>query len=461
MKKILILTASPIRDRLVDELIAKELRKLKNEVLVRPCLREGRQAVLEHKPDVVVMPPIRNVYSRDFVEQLKLWNVGVVSRHTEASCDWQDFKKANQMQKVQMLGSVPYYIDLELVWGEDEAQILRKRRAGFPTEAVGSFSADKYLNQSFRTKLCNREKFNKKYNFTKDKTILIGSPWGFVDSAPDLNIDDISFAKKEKAGFNRQIDMIVKVRQACPDYNVLVTIHPGVAIELYKKALATFKIPLDTESVAMELITNSDILVHGGSTMAMGAHFLDKSAFQFGDVNRKEANDWWSAPDNPLSKISPYCKTAEELILKIKKVTKGSNANKKTIKALEKGRYGKMDGKATKRAAKLINKISGKFTMRWPEPTRDYSQITLIRNLSGIARQGCCGICQHPFLIVKDEWIKNFCNFIKVDKKVIPKFGICCPWCGARLYSDISNNPSPIEQPKTAEQSPSEPAEGK
>ena len=89
--KVLILTASPQRDAIIDRQLMDELKKRGHEAWVRPCLREGRDSVLELKPDIVVVPPIRNPYSRDFVETCKGWGIGVITRHTEASCSWQDF----------------------------------------------------------------------------------------------------------------------------------------------------------------------------------------------------------------------------------------------------------------------------------------------------------------------------------------------------------------------------------
>lgn len=442
-KKILILSASPLRDKLADELIAQELRVLGNEVHVRPCLREGRKAVLDIKPDIVVVPPIRNPYSRDMVHTLKQWGVGVVSRHTEASCDWQDYKKLNPQERGEILGRWVYSIDLEIVWGKDEEQILSQRRVPFPVKSVGSFSADKYLNQDFIKRYSNRPNFNKKYGFTKKRTILIGCPWGFADSAPDLQIDDIPIAKKDTEGLQKQLVMIQQVHQAFPEYNILVTLHPGVVVEPYKQALAQSKIPLDTESVATELLVNTDILIHAGSTMAMGAHFLDMPAFQFGDANSKGKQDWWANPDSPLSKISPYCKTPSELIEKIKKVAFKSNANKKTLKVLTAGRYGKMDGKATKRAARLIDKIPGEFKLCWPDSTQDYTQLTILRQPEQWLHMTRCGICGHPFVVIKDEWLDMLCNATGLDKnKLRPPFGTHCPWCAARFYgNDSGDNP--------------------
>jgi hypothetical protein len=123
-KKVLILTASPVRDKYIDKLIAKELTALGCEVRIHPCLREGRDATLNFLPDVVVVPPIRNIYARDLAAQLKKWKCGVITRHTEPSCSWQDWQKMSDQQRGDILGRWPYMVDMELVWSQDEAEIL-------------------------------------------------------------------------------------------------------------------------------------------------------------------------------------------------------------------------------------------------------------------------------------------------------------------------------------------------
>jgi hypothetical protein len=436
-KKILILTASPKRDTLVDELLSDELRKMGNDVWVAPCLREGRQKVLELEPDVVLLPPIRNMYSRDFAENLKRWGVGVVTRHTEPSCDWADFKKMDDRQKAEIWGNMPYIADLEIVWGSDEVQILAKRGCKFPVHSVGSFSADKYLHEGFRKRYRHRDKFNQRYKFKKSrKTILIQSPWGFADHSPDLRIDEIDEFKEDIAGRDRHLDMVEKLHAALGDkYNILVTTHPGVITEPYQERLGKLSIPLDVKSVCLELMINSDILIHAGSTMAVGAHLLGMPAFQFGDANVKESNNWWSDHNKIMSEISHCYASIDELILAIQNAPKESNADLKTIEALKKGRYGTMDGKAYKRAAVLINKIQGHFKMCWPKTHRDYNQLAIVKYPHQILRSVVCGICKEQFHLLNKDWVEKLLNNIGKEhaKDMRPKFGTCCPHCGSKF----------------------------
>lgn len=445
-KKILILTASPRRDSLVDEMLSDELKALGNDVWVAPCLREGRIKVFELEPDVVLLPPIRNMYSRDFAETLKSWGVGVVTRHTEPSCDWDDFKKMDRRQQAEIWGNMPYVADLEIVWGDDEVQILGRRGCRFPVHAVGSFSADIYLNKDFKKRFRNRNKFNQKYKFKKKKTILIQSPWGFADHSPDLRIDEIDEFKEDEAGRDKHLDMIEAVHKALGDkFNILVTTHPGVITEPYKERLGKQKIPLDITSTALEMMLNSDILIHAGSTMAVGAHLLDVPAFQYGDANVKESKNWWSDHNKIMSEISVKFDNVDEMLeaISLYEFSSKSNANLKIIETLKKGRYGLMDGKATERAAVLINKVQGHFKMCWPKAHRDYSQLTILKNPDRILAQTVCGICKEPLWIIKKEWIDQL--LVNIGKEhaddVKPKFGTCCPNCGSKFMINKQMRP--------------------
>jgi hypothetical protein len=435
-RKILILSASPVRDKIVDELISEKLKSLGNEVWVKPCLREGRDGILALKPDIVVLPPIRNMYSRDMCEVLKRWNVGVVSRHTEPSCDWGDFKKMNPKQKAEIVGNMPYYVDIELVWSQDEVEILQRRGCKFPVYAIGSVTCDAYFRTDLLNKTKNRKAFNAKYKFSdKKKNLLIQSPWGFIDSAPDLRIDELDDAKKDAEGKKKHFEMIEKIHSALKDkWNILISIHPGVLEPPYQELAKKLRTPLDAATTSFELIVNSDALIHAGSTMSINAHLLKIPAYQYGDVNSKGCDNWWGMPEATISKLSPYFNKPDELIKAILNYKKASNANKKTLKALEKGRYGKMDGKATERAAELINKVEGKFEMRWPRSVRDYSQLSILRSPSKILKQAICAICKDPFWIINEEWLKMLETTIgkEAANKVRPKFGTCCPNCGSK-----------------------------
>lgn len=444
-KKILILTASPVRDKYIDQLIAEHLRKMGHTVWVRPCIREGRQAVLEVEPDVVVVPPIRNPYSRDFVGVLKSWNLGVVSRHTEPSCDWQDFKKMTEQQVKDIMGRWTYVVDKELVWSQDEREILSRRRAPFPVIDVGAFPVDVYKNEEIKATIPSRKVYNQKYKFnSKKKNLLIASPWGFADFAPDLKIDETDEARLDAEGRDKHLAMIKQVAECLSDkFNILVTIHPGVLEEPYKQ----LGLPLDSKSTMIELLLNNDALIHAGSNAAISSHLLNIPAFQYGDVNVKSSTSWWSVGESPISRVSPYYSDVSKLIADLGKIEVKTNANKKAIRELEKGRYGKMDGKATERAAKEIAKVNGKFVMCWPKSTEDYDQLLIFKNTNRMIDAGFCSVCKSQFFIVKNRWRQELIMALKLPdtlaQQIIAKKNTNCPHCGAKFYyNENSNNPS-------------------
>ncbi len=435
MSKILILSASPHRDEVVDNLIKEELERLGNKVWIHPCLREGRDAILEHRPDVIVLPPIRNPYSRDLAETCKDFGIGIVSRHTEASCDWQDFKDGNAVTKTGILGRWRYDIDKELVWGDDEAQILERRGAGFPAIAVGAFGVDIYKQTGFRKKFVSRVDFCKKWDFDENKkTLTISSPWGFCDSAPDLSIDEMVEVQREVEGRQKYLDMVNGLKQRL-DCNILVTLHPGVLVAPYKQSLDQMKIPLDTESTATDILVNTDVLIHSGSTMGIEMHCMNKPAFQFQDVNEKYTCGWWIKSGSALSRVSPRIEDLNELA-KAVSLTEKSNADKTAIKELETGRYGKMDGKAFKRAAKEINEVTGKFKFCWPRAHVDYDQICTFKEEAKAISKGYCGICKKPFTTINVQYLKDLCNALGGDKNKLANVSkqSFCPHCAARFF---------------------------
>ncbi len=176
-------------------------------------------------------------------------------------------------------------------------------------------------------------------------------------------------------------------------------------------------------------------------------------------MNAKDDKSWWGDPDSDISKVSPYFKEPKDLFKAIKNAKPGSNANIETIKSLEKGRYGLMDGKATERAANIISKTQGKFTFRWPKSTRDYSQLRIRQNEATILTRMNCGICKEPFVIVNESYLGQVVNRfgnsvineikniegINIDEitEILKKstsqlmsfeHGTACPHCAARFF---------------------------
>ena len=428
-KRILILTASPQRDMIIDRQFKDELSKRGHEVFVRPCLREGRKATLELKPDIVIVPPIRNPYSRDFVETCKGWGVGVVTRHTEASCSWQDFNVMDSQDKHHnILGSLQYKVDAEIVWGQDEAEILQRRGCSFPVISVGALAVDAYFNKDLRGEFIHREVFAQKLGIDpKKKTVLVGSSWGFADSAPDLRIEETNTYFHEDEGRDNYIAFIKELKKKL-NWNVVLRPHPGVDITEYKKQL---DVPIETEMPAIEMLCNCDLLIHSGSTMAMEAHFIGIPAYQFGDVNRKFTNNWFQKPESPLSKISPHITCVDDMLKEEYK--RESNADKDVLNILAEGRYGIMDGHATKRACDVVEKIKGKFEVCWPKAHIDYDLPYVFKSLDVATTKSICNICGNPFHVLNQSWTDKFFKGLGIKQMELPEH-IHCPNCASRMF---------------------------
>ncbi|MCK5613320.1 hypothetical protein KAR91_66235 [Candidatus Pacearchaeota archaeon] len=479
MSRILILTASPTRDMIVDSLIKKELEKHGHKVSVRPCLREGRGAIIDEInkllkgdgkpfiPDTVVVPPIRNPYSRDLVMVLKQFGLAVISRHTEPSCDKKDFEKILATDKaegmtraMEIYGRYPYIVDAEIVWSEDEAEILNKRDVPFKVHPVGAFTVDAYKREDVIAKYRNMEEFRKKYGFENELPILlVCSAWGFADTAPDLHIEDIDAAKKDTEGRDRHFAMIRKITELKDKWNIIISTHPGVVQKPYKDLCDELKLPLDTESISFYLNIHVDAIIHAGSTMAINMHLLNKPAYQFGDINCKGAGNWWADPEASISKVSPHFKEPQLLFNVLDYLVAAgdahamykpeTNANLETIADLEKGRFGNMDGNSTKRAAEIIAKHVGEFKFVWPKSTTDYTQLTIQKELRRLCTQIKCGICGEDMVIVNDSWLHQCTNWMLqylgkyfketpppdvLQKMWIPPHSDACPSCSARFF---------------------------
>lgn len=413
--KILILTASPVRDAYIDGMIGDELRKRGHEVFIHPCLRGGREKILEIQPDVTVFPPIRNPFARDTVNQAKEWGVGIVTRHTEASLDWNDWKHLTPQERSEIMGQFPYHADVELIWGPDEAEILQRRGCPFPVLSVGSFIVDLYKREDFETIYLPKEAFREKYKLAKDRSLLFASCWSFADTAPDLRVDSMDDYTREREGREQWIKMANYAHDFLQDdWNILLKVHPGEKADEYQERLNK-GITVIVEQSSPDTLKNVDILVHAGSTMAVEAHILGIPAYQFCDISKLNPTSWYTRT-TPLSRVSPRITKVSELIKATKDYERKSNADQSVLEELEKGRFGSMDGKATARAADEIEKIKGKFKLMWPMSPFNYETDKVKRSPSGLIEQFNCGICKRSVSVMKGM-----------------KGNFWCPWCGARL----------------------------
>ncbi len=437
MSKILILTGSPQRDKLIDNLLAEELKKLGNEVHVKDTPFNARSSVLELKPDIVVHPPLRNQFAYDFVKTLGDWGIGVAVRHIEPSCDKQDIESMAPNWKNIILMKRLDTINLELIWGQDEVDFVKERlNPPYPVVSCGAFVADLYKGEH-KASLLSRQGFNAKYKFDpQKKNLLISSPWGLMDIESDRVGQSSVVWIQDKEARTAWLKMACFVAESLSDkWNILITLHPDLDINTYQEALKDTGVYIDITTTATELLKNSDLLIHSGSTLAIEMHWLDRPSLQFGDVNMIELPDgnWWQGADLPISKVSQIFKDGGKLVKAITKCDSKSNANINAIKDLEKGRYGSMDGQATKRAAKLIDKIKGKFKFAWPPSPMNYNSVWAVREPEYILQPVICLVCDNKFYGIKQDWLVQLSKASKTEPLRMPDT-VHCPYCSTIVH---------------------------
>ncbi len=435
MSKILILTASPQRDRIIDDLLKNLLEDLGNEVFVRVLPFNAVDSIMELKPDVLVIPPIRNLMSYNLAKTAIRWGIGVVIRHVEPGCDEKDLKDINEAWNMALLFGRPEGIQFELMWGQVEADYVKKiTEPSHPIVPVGAFVADVYKNKNIIDQM--KSDIRKKHGLDETrKTILIGSPWGLFDIESDLPGEASRMLLSDRSAEKAWIEMVKELR-ANIDWNILVTLHPGLTES--KMLLKELDLPVDTTSTSAQLLTGCDVLIHAGSTMALEMHWLDKPSFQFGDVNSIDLPDgnWWQQADCAISKVSPFYLSGKELAQAILKTEPKSNANIKSIKELELGRYGPMDGNATERAAALIDLAYGKFKVRWPLANNIPVNPFTTREFEGLYMKVRCSFCEEVFWLMQQSFLDMFCAKMKIEPIAIPN-RLSCPCCSNPIGNKI------------------------
>jgi len=437
-KRILILSSSPQRDRLIDEIMAEKLRARGNEVFVRPLPVGSRKAVLELQPNVVVLSPVRQRFAWDFTDTLCKFGIGVVLRHIEPGCDEEDLEVMQEKWKKILLLIRPPAIKLELFWSACEPEFVRRNGLNTPYAVVGAFVADIYKDKKLSKRICKKDDLFKKHNLDpRKKTLLISSPWGLLEITPDASDQtSASLQQQDIVARDRWCEMVRYVSGALgPEWQVLTTLHPTVEITPYAERLRG--IPIDRTSMAAELLVHCDALVHAGSTMALEMHWLKKPAFQFGDVNSLDLPDgnWWQRRGCAISQISPFTTDPRELVKWVVGSKPATNASLTAIEKLEKGRYGSMDGKAIDRAVALIDQVEGEFKTFWPQAPNNYDQTFLFKDPGAITARIRCNICENIFFVIHPQWIERL-NHEQKSNITMPR-DKACPYCAHNIAEII------------------------
>ena len=362
--KIAILTLTGQRDKYIDDLLAEQLREYGHTVTVRNYIYSGKETVCYEKPDVVIHPMAGGQYKYDFIQKCKEWGVEVIVRRGEAGMGRTEFDTLSDNRKKIILGNWDYspFVDLELVWGQEFADIIAERGhlSAEKIRACGAFAFDPYFRPE------------SKRNTNHDKTVLFAT--GF--SAADCRSEYCECGLPEESDYHKNLyklhrnardiwlDAIAKLVKQYSDWKFELKVRPGeVETEYRKKLPACVKIH-PSDSTSSVVLRDIDVLVHSGSTMAIETHLLGIPSFNFCNVN----------PDPILSKVSPTVETYEELELNLFSVDVWqSNINKDVLNYLQEHLYGIIDGNACQRAAGFIHehisnkKIETNIPNTWPK----------------------------------------------------------------------------------------------
>ena len=379
--KLMLLSHLPVRDELPDTLFAHSLASEDVLVWKYPILADCRSAICLIKPDIVIVPEVRLEFTRDLVKNLKEWGVKVVQKRCEMGIS-SDTKAKNDLKNC-ILGNVEWwpYIDIDLVWGQDFANMLIKY--GVPEDkikVIGSINIDPYfVAQPSRTE-------------HNQKRILFAGGFGYADSNPlyaapeakpgeKIHIDLVKNDRENRVIFQTMMGEIMK---KFPQYEYGIRGHPGEIATEYLQVYPTLK---NIEGCITPLaIEWADIIIHTGSTMAFESHLLNKPTFNFKNTSM----------DKVIGQIAPIANNIEELVKYLESVELGkSNANLKIIERLEQY-YGPIDGKACERAKKVIMETPIRKTNipnEWPKDEIKYPNDGVYTNLF----EWNCNTCKNKF----------------------------------------------------------------
>ncbi len=346
--KILILTLTGQRDKVVDELLGKHLREYGHEVWVHNYLNAGRQSVPYLKPDVVIVPMVGGKFKLDFVQLCKEWGCTVIVRRGEAGASREIFNKMEPDRQDITLGHWDYspYVDMELTWGKEFTEILVEKGC-MPAEKLkvcGAFSFDAYFLPE-----------NRRGEIPRDRTVLFATGWSCADGIPELVEcglpEDSEYQtvlyNRHRKGRDIWIHAIRELsRWFGEKWRLTLKVRPGERTDEYVRKLGDFVKIYPQMHSAIDALKETDILVHTGSTMAIEAHLLGIPSFNFHNVN----------PDSLLASVSPMVESYDELEWNLERANiNQSNINESVYHELQQHLYGTIDGKACERAAKCIH----------------------------------------------------------------------------------------------------------
>lgn len=375
--KIGIYTLTPQRDECIDGMLRRKFIRYGHEVYLRAYMTGARESICYEKPDIVMLPMVGGQYKLDTVEKCHEWGIHVVVRRGEAGQGREQFNLLDQDNKDVVLGYWDYapYVDLELVWGQEFADILAEhdKMPADRIKACGAFAFDPYYAHGTNPYAVSTNSPKKDHK----TTILFATGFSTAGCNPeycetglpkgcDYHGDKV---KSHSSARKQWVEFINEFIRKFPDqYSYELKARPGETSSVYKDMLPDC-VKLHPEGAASsKVLADVDILVHSGSTMAIEAHLLNIPSFNYCNVQ----------PDPLLAKVSPVAEDYQTLEFMLRRAVIGqTNINEKVYDQLQAHLYGKVDGKACGTAYRHVKEYMDAAELRvkcipdvWPREVK-------------------------------------------------------------------------------------------
>lgn len=405
-KKIIVFSHNPARDRQSDSVFVAELKKRGHFVWLAKFLDDDAKRITTIKPDIIVLPEIRNEYTLHLANQCKSFSVQVVVKMCEFGITEESLPFITPEYNQAIFGRFDLNpcVDLFLAWGP-KMKWQMEQYASIQSEkiiACGGFQFDHYFLPRPEIDRVNK------------KTILFAGGFPYADknkqfaipeALPDTAIQR-EFVEQDQQSRSRWLPVLRQFINEMPEWNVIIKPHPGERIEPYQEYLKGVSNPFILEYNEPGFITllKADMLVHAGSTMGYEAHLLDIPAINLHN----------NCLDIIVSKISPRVFNYEDL-LQFVYLCDGqhTSANKDILELMHRDYYGTVDGKGYLRicdAIETLPDVNCNVSDEWSYPKEfKYPSIGLIE----YAEQWRCDGCKNTYLVTEQN-----------------RSMVKCPYCG-------------------------------
>lgn len=370
-KRILLLVVYKQRDLFIDLILRYHLERLGHRVIMRSLGDDPAASLVELLPDVVIWGAKTTPYQVQLARFARDRNIVSIVRREEAGTARKRWDQLSPTVRKWSLGNIDYapLVDLELVFGQDFAEILREEGHMPPDrcQVVGAMTFDPYFLPELSRFMPGRGAFCRQLGLDPAKKImLLLTPWTYADRDPGAAIPEAKGAAADD-GATAEIQRTMALHKdgrrgwleflealyhdKGRDWNLILKVHPGERAEAYGEFFRArgLDIKLVVSGYVVEMLNHADLLVHAGSTTAIEAHFLGKPSLAY----------WVKAPQNsPIYQLTPHANSFEEFeaLFQGLDLTRG-NADEAVIASLEKDLYGRMDGQACLRAARIIDEF--------------------------------------------------------------------------------------------------------